>query len=376
MEEKLKEYVVNYKQNVDDFRDLQNYCFDRRNKTCNHEIKCSVRKYYNKFEGHEIFYPVPEEFSTRPKEISKVNYSVEVPDLNMESVSIRSNTLSELSIKNYKSCWNMWKKLELNIYDTKEFINGLVSVYSASSIATHIKTLSSYILLLTVEERIQTGFKKEDFYYLESTLDLLNKYIANVNKSGVLNDTQKENWVGYTVLLKVLDNIDIKKKQQEALLLQFVLKTVNMRSNFSNIKITNYDPETDTFIDFETKKLIVNKNKKNGKYYEYVLPEPLMKSISDFITTRSYESDYLFYDENKVNPFKQADFNKWITKFLSIELENMGIKGKKIGISKLRTIVNSSFLHPENVSSPNQDQIASNFMGHSVRVNKEVYLKK
>eukprot|EP00835_Amoeboradix_gromovi_P006799 NODE_890_length_3403_cov_0.243039.p3 type:complete len:116 gc:universal NODE_890_length_3403_cov_0.243039:1200-853(-) len=103
--------VKNYLKNL---YGISNPKYDREilRKTCYHEMKCNVRKYCNKFEGHEIFYPVPEEFFTKPKGVLKTNNNIQVPDLSMESFTTRSN-LSELPVKNYKSCSNMWKKFGL-----------------------------------------------------------------------------------------------------------------------------------------------------------------------------------------------------------------------------------------------------------------------
>ena len=374
----LKEYLQNFKQNVDSFKEYQTFCYNKTLKTCScAHLICSKRKYYNRFNDLNYWDPIPDYLVKKKyyKHYQIFNYSINEKSTEIIKLLERTNN-QELTIIDYTSTFKTWEKLNLmgSLNEPEYFIKELIyHGYSSSTITKHVKILGKYIILLDPETRKKL-FTWETLYYYNSVIHLMHSFIENIKKTGIPTVYEQSNGIEISMLNKVFNLAQSQKNtsisnHQKYILLLLILKVAALRSDYSKLKINNKKDFDFNYLDFENKKLIINSISKNKNYIEFDLPDSIITELNSFIIKANRkEGDFLFLNKNNL-PF--IDFSAFIRSTTSNYLKQLGVN-KKIGSRIIRQTINKSnySLNPL-ISKKNADSL-----GHSIQTGNNYYLKK
>lgn len=365
MEFKLKKYLLDYKTHTDTFIENNTECFDIRNTVCTHPIKCSKRKFYNKFYGEKIYHPIPAEFATEQALVEqqriKITKFPKVETLDFIDTVKRSN-ISNSTVKTYLSKYSSWIKKDIDFTNPDLFIEKLAKLYTAETARTHITAATAYIQSLSPEERIQVfGDNPDTLMYYSTTTTLLSAYNMRLKKTGEMTPKEKENWMTFKELENCLDLL----VNQERLVLMLYLRVGALRTDYCTIKIYNEDKTKDNYFDQDTRTFVFNELVKTKKKLESKIDDVTYREIIRFIQ-RNTKRDYLFLNESG-EPFDNTSFGNYIKKF-------MNSIGKNIGIQMIRKIVateqNKEVQFPETLSNNAKN------MGHGQGYSTDYYTKE
>lgn len=162
-----------------------------------------------------------------------------------------------------------------------------------------------------------------------------------------LTPREEENWINYA---DIVSTLDLLKKNTNALLKGKDINTLPMNKiqdiqnyvilclyvfipprrliDYSEMKIKDYNPDTDNYITPDMKKLIFNKYKTVKKYnqQEIEIPSNLRKVLKKWIKVAEPAGNNLLFDRNK---------NKLTSSQLQHRLNNI-FNGRKISVDMIR----------------------------------------
>jgi len=264
----------------------------------------------------------------------------------------------------------------------KTYISNLVSINKKLNgerdyeFYEHFQPILNYI----EKEEMSLQTKKtllSALYILTHIKEYRDKMIAYCNevnskyKEQRLNEKQKEHRITFD---------EVKEKVEEALnnlknnptLDNYKLYLASVfssgiyspprRSEFANVKIKNYDINTDNYL--LKKKIIFNQYKTAKKFgsQTYEIPNEVLPILKRFL--RVNNSDYLFTKTDNKTPMSNSDYNRLLNKAF----------GKSISVDALRSIYLSEKY--KDVPLYNDMVETATKMGHSVSTAMVDYVKK
>ncbi|MBT6231088.1 MAG: site-specific integrase [Candidatus Scalindua sp.] len=213
---------------------------------------------------------------------------------------------------------------------------------------------------------VMTGIEQ----YRELMIELCN-IVNEKYKEQKMNPKQKENRITFAEVEEkveevrdILDEEESEENHVNYLLLAFMTGATPgiypRRNEYANVKIKNYNKDTDNYLQGKT---ITFNNYKTFKKYgkqEVKIPVSLYRDVKRWLKVN--DTDYLF--TNKGKPFNSSTLSKRLHK----------IFGGIIGVNELRSIFISRYYQ----DMPNlkmMDDIHT-AMGHSSSIGQTVYTKK
>ena len=270
--------------------------------------------------------------------------------------------ITDSSIKTYVSnLVSINKKLngkhEMSFYDDYEPILKFIEKEDMS-LQTKKTLLSALYIMTNIKE------------YREKMIAYCNE-VNNKYKEQKLTDKQKEHRISFD---------DVKEKVEKALdhlknnptlenyklylasVFSSGIYTPPRRSEFCNIKIKNYDINTDNYL--LKKKIVFNQYKTAKKYgsHTYDIPNEVLPFLKRYLKVNT--SDYLFTKSDNTTVMNNSDYNRMLNK----------IFGKTISVDSLRSI----YLSEKYKNIPNYNEMVDTAtkMGHSVNTAMVDYVKK
>lgn len=279
---------------------------------------------------------------------------------------------------------NKLKKNRPNITDSsiKTYVSNLVSINKKLNGDHNMSFYDDYepILKFIEKEDMSLQTKKtllSALYIMTNIKEYREKMIAYCNevnnkyKEQKLTDKQKEHRISFE---------DVKEKVEKALdnlknnptLENYKLYLASVfssgfyspprRSEFCNVKIKNYDINTDNYL--LKKKIIFNQYKTSKKYgsQTYDIPNEVLPFLKKYLKVNT--SDYLFTKSDHSTVMNNSDYNRLLNK----------IFGKTISVDSLRSI----YLSEKYKNVPNYNEMADTAtkMGNSIPTSLINYVKK
>ena len=270
--------------------------------------------------------------------------------------------ITDSSIKTYVSnLVSINKKLngkhEMSFYDDYEPILKFIEKEDMS-LQTKKTLLSALYIMTNIKE------------YREKMIAYCNE-VNNKYKEQKLTDKQKQHRISFD---------DVKEKVEEALdhlknnptlenyklylasVFSSGIYTPPRRSEFCNIKIKNYDINTDNYL--LKKKIVFNQYKTAKKYgsQTYEIPNEVLPFLKRYLKVNT--SDYLFTKSDNTTVMNNSDYNRMLNK----------IFGKTIAVDSLRSI----YLSEKYKMVPSYNEMADTAtkMGNSIPTALQNYVKK
>ena len=270
--------------------------------------------------------------------------------------------ITDSSIKTYVSnLVSINKKLngkhEMSFYDDYEPILKFIEKEDMS-LQTKKTLLSALYIMTNIKE------------YREKMIAYCNE-VNNKYKEQKLTDKQKEHRISFD---------DVKEKVEKALdhlknnptlenyklylasVFSSGIYTPPRRSEFCNIKIKNYDINTDNYL--LKKKIVFNQYKTAKKYgsQTYDIPNEVLPFLKRYLKVNT--SDYLFTKSDNTTVMNNSDYNRLLNK----------IFGKTISVDSLRSI----YLSEKYKMVPSYNEMADTAtkMGNSIPTALQNYVKK
>ena len=276
------------------------------------------------------------------------------------------------------------KKNRPNITDSsiKTYVSNLVSINKELNGKHEMSFYDDYepILKFIEKEDMSLQTKKtllSALYIMTNIKEYREKMIAYCNevnnkyKEQKLTDKQKEHRISFD---------DVKEKVEKALdhlknnptLENYKLYLASVfssgiyspprRSEFCNIKIKNYDINTDNYL--LKKKIVFNQYKTAKKYgsQTYDIPNEVLPFLKRYLKVNT--SDYLFTKSDNTTVMNNSDYNRLLNK----------IFGKTISVDSLRSI----YLSEKYKMVPSYNEMADTAtkMGNSIPTALQNYVKK
>ena len=273
-------------------------------------------------------------------------------------------TLSKGSIKTYMSnLYNIHKKMDSSEYTIDWFSNNDDKIIdyikkldvSKQSLKTYLSGL--YIL---------TGIK--------SYRDLMLIYCQDVNnnyKTQKMNQKQSDTRISFQDVENIYNEqlYNVLKNPTSENYIKYLACALSSgvffpprRSEISNIKIKNYDKDTDNYL--IKNKIYFNAYKTVKKYGQQILviPKNILTILKKYLKTNS--TDYLFPIKNGERSFSNGEYTRLLN----------SIFGKQISVDALRSI----YLSEKYKDMPKLDELqnTANEMGHTISTAIQCYVKK
>lgn len=374
--------IKNPEEQILKYYESQDWCYDFRYKNCVHKVKCPLRSFINPYLGKDRWYPIDSSLLTQntntesKTRIRPVNLNLPVKSPHMEDMLVRKTGLSENTIKMYITTYNEWVKKEILEYlkYPELFISELWKYYSLKTLEKHTSVVWTYITLCTEQEKLELFGNKKNIKMYQDIKMIIDLHIRNIKESGIKNSKEKENWVEYTDLLKVVEyykSIKLKNVMnfQKYFISLLYTKQNTLRNDFPFLKIKEYT-ENDNYIDLKNNLIHINLIKV-GTQKNFVLNEELKNAVEEFVELYPERKELFLMRTNE--PYKEDSFSKLIIKTFSDGLEKTGLIGKRVGIQMIRKIVATE--RNKELSLPGELAIQASAMGHSVDMNKNYYTK-
>jgi integrase len=279
---------------------------------------------------------------------------------------------------------NKLKKNRPNITDSsiKTYVSNLVSINKKLNGDHNMSFYDDYepILKFIEKEDMSLQTKKtllSALYIMTNIKEYREKMIAYCNevnnkyKEQKLTDKQKEHRISFEDVKekveKALDNLKNNPTLENyklylASVFSSGIYSPPRRSEFCNVKIKNYDINTDNYL--LKKKIIFNQYKTSKKYgsQTYDIPNEVLPFLKKYLKVNT--SDYLFTKSDHSTVMNNSDYNRLLNK----------IFGKTISVDSLRSIYLSEKY--KNVPNYNEMVDTATKMGHSVNTAMVDYVKK
>ena len=273
--------------------------------------------------------------------------------------------LSEGSVKTYVS----------NLYNIHKKMNSSSEENTIDWFSTHHEKILDYIKTLDVSKQSLKTYLSGLYILtgIKSYRDLMLIYCQDVNnnyKTQKLNKKQSDTRISFQdveniyneQLYNVLQNPTLGNYTRYlACALSSGVFFPPRRSEISNIKIKNYDKDTDNYL--LKNKIFFNSYKTVKKYGQQILVIP--KNI--YIILKKYlkknSSDYLFPTKNGTRSFTNSEYTRLLN----------SIFGKSISVDALRSIYLSNKY--KDVPKLNELEKTAEEMGHSIMTGLKDYVK-
>ena len=270
--------------------------------------------------------------------------------------------ITEGSLKTYTSnLFNLNKKMDgeksLEFFKNHDDIIKYIQNHMTSN-QTQKTVLSALFILTEIKE------------YRGVMIDICKK-VNDTYKTQKMSEKQKEHRISFdevkekvNALLNAMKTNPSKENYQLYLMACFSSGVFSppRRSEFSNVKIKNYDGQHDNYL--SKKKIIFNRFKTAKKYgtQEYNIPTTVLPILRKYLKMNT--SDYLFPKKNGESPMTNVDYNRMLQK----------IFGKGISVDALRSIFLSEKY--KNMPSMEDMQNTATEMGHTIATAMTDYVKK
>lgn len=222
--------------------------------------------------------------------ITELNQSVE------SAIDKNKKELKSISVDRYKATLaTLQKRLDdsspLFYKKTKDVLHHILNsgLYALETQKNYLKALIAFV---------PDGNEKE--LYRSTLMDLGAKAQA-IRDTNVKSSAQIENWVDYDSILK-----EFRKLKEEGVSKQLVIACFYAGVFFApwriqeciELKINNYNAETDNYLDLKNKIIVLNKYKTFKDYgrYTQLIPKPLVAILTAYC--RNLKGDYLITDDN------------------------------------------------------------------------------
>jgi integrase len=279
---------------------------------------------------------------------------------------------------------NKLKKNRPNITDSsiKTYVSNLISINKKLNGDHNMSFYDDYepILKFIEKEDMSLQTKKtllSALYIMTNIKEYREKMIAYCNevnnkyKEQKLTDKQKEHRISFEDVKekveKALDNLKNNPTLENyklylASVFSSGIYSPPRRSEFCNVKIKNYDINTDNYL--LKKKIIFNHYKTSKKYgsQTYDIPNEVLPFLKKYLKVNT--SDYLFTKSDHSTVMNNSDYNRLLNK----------IFGKTISVDSLRSI----YLSEKYKNVPNYNEMADTAtkMGNSIPTSLINYVKK
>jgi len=369
--EKTINTITHIEKYIEEYNQLQVWCYDTRAQLCRCKIKCALRKYHNVFNNRPKYYPIDPVFVDAKYKKTTTLTSNCLPVENIlniyDTIRIRKPCLKPTTLKAIQHMSNVVTDLNLPFL----CLTSLNKQYSPSTVKKIVGYILSYISVLTRQEKklvFGKEYEKTCLVYYRAKF-LMDKMESNEKQKGELTSIEQKNWVSFDVLKQVLCNLKEKDFQKYVILYLYMNQNA-LRSDFYNIKWQNINVVSDNFIDWENGYLILNHPLKIDKFQAYKLNQDTLRLLQTFKTTLS--GDYLFVKKNGT-PFNPKSFAQYLLLFIETELHALNIFHKRIGVQMLRKIV-VSHQRQQGLNPVESLQLAKD-MNHSEYMSKFYYCK-
>ena len=270
--------------------------------------------------------------------------------------------ITDGSLKTYTSnLFNLNKKMNgeksLEFFRSHDEIIKYIQNHMTSN-QTQKTVLSALFILTEIKE------------YREVMIDICKK-VNDSYKTQKMSAKQKEHRISFDEVKEKVDALsnalktNPTKQNYELYLIACFSSGVfspPRRSEFSNVKIKNFDGQHDNYL--SKKKIIFNRFKTAKKYgtQEYNIPTTVLPILRKYLKMNT--SDYLFPKKNGDAPMTNVDYNRMLQK----------IFGKGISVDALRSIFLSEKY--KNMPSMEDMQNTATEMGHTVLTSIQDYVKR
>ena len=236
------------------------------------------------------------------------------------------------------------------------------------------------ILFTKPEKRIKkiTATFGEDTYYTQKMLNVVNKYLTLINDSSVkekygealllvnnniqgkrMNNQREgkvaEEWVPYKKIVAEIPKLLKDNDNQAALLLMLYTSIPPVRNDYWDLKVRNYNPQTDNY--YGSKVIVLNHYKTAKTYGRLIIKIP--STLRSLIKKNIDESDYLFKTNSGI-PFATAsNFTKY---FQSIFTDRFG---KKTTFQIMRNIYITHLAENKSMTLKEIKEV-NHIMGHNL----------
>jgi len=270
--------------------------------------------------------------------------------------------ITEGSLKTYTSnLFNLNKKMDgeksLEFFKNHDDIIKYIQNHMTSN-QTQKTVLSALFILTEIKE------------YREVMINICKK-VNDTYKTQKMSEKQKEHRISFdevkekvNALLNAMKANPSKENYQLYLMACFSSGVFSppRRSEFSNVKIKNFDGQHDNYL--SKKKIIFNRFKTAKKYgtQEYNIPTTVLPILRKYLKMNT--SDFLFPKKNGDAPMTNVDYNRMLQK----------VFGKGISVDALRSIFLSEKY--KNMPSMEEMQNTATEMGHTVLTSIQDYVKR
>lgn len=353
-------------------RDNSDWCYDMREETCKHSVKCSIRKYRNIFYDREPWYPISIEYINEPakKYYYKKNYdkSVKLDPKNFEEVTLR-NEVGEKTRKDYLS---MHKNLVLyglwDLIDCPDlFLKNCSTIYSFSTLNSCCRTVSNYLRCLSVAERIEVFGKKVGKKILKEYSVLMTIIVGYTTWKAEKLTVTPENSNDYSDIVKAIKEFEKKdltaKEMSHLILMRLYIYVLCLRTDYSTVKIRSYKL-TDNHINIDEGVIVFNDLKKVENRIIHTIDDKTLQLVKDYIFLVPKQT-YLFETHVKKIEYSGVEFAKLISKVFSL------YTGKKMNLQRIRKAV-ATYKRKDTLFPGESKKIAKE-MNHSESMSKQYY---
>jgi predicted GIY-YIG superfamily endonuclease len=361
----------------DSSKDIQEEC------KCN--IKCPVRSIVNQWRGLEKYYPLKIEEVSKiwSNDKNEIDYTIGIAartkEFLLECIK-RKVSLKESTIKGYYNNIKMLcEKANLieNITDGNKILNTIYKTCKNNS------TLEKYLMMIPIVYRTLSDNEKEIVFGINhfSIFTILSNEFIKIKKtrdeeraSGQKSQKQIENWIEYNVLVDMFKKYKAPSMEDGVeydtyFAIKLHLFQVAIRNDYRTVKLFDYDPESDNYIDWDKKCFVFNEYKTAGTYGK-ISTEIKQEVIKDIEQIRQYRMEkrliYLLNSENNT-PLSTSCYSN------RISAQMKKICDKHISPIMLRNIF-VSYIRKDEIVAEASKQLAKD-MHHSEHTSRTIYRK-
>lgn len=370
------------------------FCFIEGKNTCNCDKPCLMREFFNRCSNLDRWYPLDPSIvkSTAKAQLdSDKNPNLDFTLGNLTSdpfpdfcsqVVIRNQDISQVTKDRYLH--NIKVLLNHNFFDSifnfTRLQHSLESYYSTSYVSALLHVVIVFLKNLSKQEKI-TLFKSSWFaayHTFQHHLKLLEQQRQANTVPNKKNEREDANWVPYDELVNLLHATrhDIFSKLKLTSLQPYIalllhLQQSAIRNDYCSVKLFDFDPHKDNFLDWDNKVFVFNEFKNVASRGTSTQPvkQEVINDLSVLVQFRLDHNCPFLFTDSKNNQMKPSAYSTMLGNFTK---KITG--GKRIASTLIRKIVVSHF-HLDRNSTPEQLQTLASNMMHSSNTAKQHYLK-
>ena len=312
-----------------------------------------------------------------------------------ESIRAKRPKLKDNSIKMYELLLEKLQKMfgvekEYDFLKDVDKVKEKLSAYHYTSQRNYYNAIAVLLMALNSEKEYDELIEE----YLNLREELNAKYKSE-NESGVISEKQKNNFVPFEDIKKMIKSMDaeikfkkLKKKEslsiqdRELMMAWCIFNTLLRMASRNDMagqklitktmynKLSDEDKKNNNYLLKEKTgmTMIVNQYKTSAKYGEkrIQVPKELVKIFNVYIKVMGIKAGDVLYTNSKNTPLNRNQISQLLLKYSQKYL------GKNISTNMMRKIVAT---HEVGEQSQKMKDLADK-MGHSVSVQQLVYVKK